>query len=241
MKDLLLNIGGDLYIDPATGDIEITDSVEQAIQIRLRWFIAEWWLGPGYGIPYWEEVLIEFDASQRRRFTNGSVVEFSLEGRLYENGDATATWTAKLVSGNIASFALHGFYVGLDARPGMVPAEEIVLTFTEPFGDLDDVKLLFYLDLSALGSEGFKIDGMLSASKHDPFIPISVIGEVSSVGVLEQLEEFTATFWDVSSGKDRLHIQFPEAGQYYSGSGSLFASLLPLFVPTHIIKNEVVQ
>ena len=59
MKDLLITRSGDLYIDPATGDIIITDSVEQAIQIRLRWFFKEWRLGPRKGIPYWEEVLIK--------------------------------------------------------------------------------------------------------------------------------------------------------------------------------------
>ena len=52
MKDLLLTRDGDLYIDPATGDIKITDSVEQAIKIRLLWFWQEWRLGPQKGIPW---------------------------------------------------------------------------------------------------------------------------------------------------------------------------------------------
>jgi hypothetical protein len=59
LKDILLTRDGDLYINPATGDIEITDSVEQAIRIRLLWFFQEWRLGPGHGIPYWEEILIK--------------------------------------------------------------------------------------------------------------------------------------------------------------------------------------
>ena len=59
MKDLLLTRDGDLYINPATGDIEITDSVEQAIRIRLLWFWREWRLGPDHGIPYREEILIK--------------------------------------------------------------------------------------------------------------------------------------------------------------------------------------
>jgi hypothetical protein len=59
MKDLLLTRYGDLYIDPATGDIQITDSVEQAIRIRLLWFWREWRLGPGKGIPYWEEIFVK--------------------------------------------------------------------------------------------------------------------------------------------------------------------------------------
>ena len=59
MKDLLLTRDGDLYINPATGDIQITDSVEQAIRIRLLWFWGEWRLGPDHGIPYFEEILIK--------------------------------------------------------------------------------------------------------------------------------------------------------------------------------------
>jgi len=59
MKDLLLTRDGDLFINPATGDIEITDSVEQAIRIRLLWFWREWRLGPDFGIPYFEEILIK--------------------------------------------------------------------------------------------------------------------------------------------------------------------------------------
>ena len=58
MKDLLLTLGGDLRLDD-TGDIIITDSVRQAITIRLRWFLEEWRLGPSFGIPYYEDVLIK--------------------------------------------------------------------------------------------------------------------------------------------------------------------------------------
>lgn len=59
MKDILLTPRGDIFIDPATGDIEITDSVAQAIRIRLLWFYKEWRLGPEFGIPYYEEILIK--------------------------------------------------------------------------------------------------------------------------------------------------------------------------------------
>lgn len=37
MKDLLLDKDGDLYLTP-NGDVSLTDSVRQAILIRLRWF-----------------------------------------------------------------------------------------------------------------------------------------------------------------------------------------------------------
>ncbi len=56
MKDILLDENGDLKLSE-TGDIQITDSVVQAISIRLRWFQNEWKLGPELGIPYYEEVL----------------------------------------------------------------------------------------------------------------------------------------------------------------------------------------
>lgn len=58
MKDLLLTLGGDLRLD-SSGDISITDSVRQAILIRLRWFLTEWRLGPDFGLPYYEEVLVK--------------------------------------------------------------------------------------------------------------------------------------------------------------------------------------
>jgi hypothetical protein len=59
VKDILLTPTGDIYVNPATGDIEITDSVEQAIKIRLLWFFKEWRLGTEFGIPYFEEVLVK--------------------------------------------------------------------------------------------------------------------------------------------------------------------------------------
>lgn len=58
MKDVLLTAGGDLAINSA-GDISLTDSVQQAIAIRLRWFADEWRLGKDIGVPYFEEVLIK--------------------------------------------------------------------------------------------------------------------------------------------------------------------------------------
>ena len=58
MKDLLLNKYGDLVVNPTTG-ITITDSVAQAIAIRLKWFFNEWRFAPQYGIPYFEEILVK--------------------------------------------------------------------------------------------------------------------------------------------------------------------------------------
>lgn len=58
MKDILLDDYGDLKLT-ASGDIQFTDSVRQAIAIRLRWFQNEWKLGPDYGIPYYDEVFVK--------------------------------------------------------------------------------------------------------------------------------------------------------------------------------------
>lgn len=66
MKDILLNRDGDLVIN-ATGNIEITDSVAQAIIIRLRWFFNEWRFAPQYGVPYFEEVLVKNPSDLRVR------------------------------------------------------------------------------------------------------------------------------------------------------------------------------
>lgn len=58
MKDILLDDNGDLKLS-ASGDIQFTDSVKQAIAIRLRWFQNEWKLGPELGIPYYEEAFVK--------------------------------------------------------------------------------------------------------------------------------------------------------------------------------------
>ena len=58
MTDILLNTDGDLAITP-TGDISLTDSVRQAVLVRLRWIYGEWRLGPDLGFPWFEEVLVK--------------------------------------------------------------------------------------------------------------------------------------------------------------------------------------
>lgn len=58
MLDILLDRDGDLKVSE-TGDISLTESVRQAIIIRLRWFLGEWRLGPGNGLDYWGTVLVK--------------------------------------------------------------------------------------------------------------------------------------------------------------------------------------
>jgi len=58
MKDLRLTNDGDLYVSE-DGDVELTDSVVQAIKVRLRWFLGEWRINTDYGMPYYDEVFIK--------------------------------------------------------------------------------------------------------------------------------------------------------------------------------------
>jgi hypothetical protein len=58
LKDILLTADGDLDISEA-GDISLTDSVRQAVRIRLYWFFQEWRFAPMFGIPYFEIFLVK--------------------------------------------------------------------------------------------------------------------------------------------------------------------------------------
>lgn len=58
MLDILLDSGGDLKVSE-TGDISLTESVRQAIRIRLLWFLGEWRLGPLLGLDYWGTILVK--------------------------------------------------------------------------------------------------------------------------------------------------------------------------------------
>ena len=58
MVDFKLNAAGDLELTDS-GDITPTESIVQAVRIRLRWFFGEWRLGPGLGFPYFEQLLIK--------------------------------------------------------------------------------------------------------------------------------------------------------------------------------------
>ena len=58
MTDIMLNTNGDIAISD-TGDISLTESVRQAILVRLRWIYREWRLGPEYGFRWFEEVFVK--------------------------------------------------------------------------------------------------------------------------------------------------------------------------------------
>lgn len=58
MIDLKLDASGDLEISPA-GDVSVTESIVQAVRIRLLWFFDEWRLGPTLGFPYFENMFVK--------------------------------------------------------------------------------------------------------------------------------------------------------------------------------------
>lgn len=58
MVDIRLDKNGDIDVSPV-GDISITESVRQAVLIRLRWIFGEWRLGPELGFPWFEEVFVK--------------------------------------------------------------------------------------------------------------------------------------------------------------------------------------
>lgn len=57
MNDLQMTRDSDLCI--LDHDILATDSIEQGIYIRLRWFFGEWKFGTGYGVKYFETFFVK--------------------------------------------------------------------------------------------------------------------------------------------------------------------------------------
>ncbi|MCX4355848.1 MAG: hypothetical protein OSJ43_06440 [Oscillospiraceae bacterium] len=66
MTDFKLANDGDLYLSPE-GDISITQSVCQAVRIRLLWFFGEWRIIPQIGFPYFEDVFIKNPSESKIR------------------------------------------------------------------------------------------------------------------------------------------------------------------------------
>ena len=96
MKDLLLTQNGDLALGELSHDISITDSVAQAIRIRLLWFFNEWRFSPDFGVPYFEEILVKNPNDLRIRqiirdeVTSVDEVETCTNVQLQINADRTA-------------------------------------------------------------------------------------------------------------------------------------------------------
>lgn len=59
MKDILLDSSGDIFVNKES-DIELTDSVLQAVRIRLKWFLGECPLyDKDVGTDYYGEILLK--------------------------------------------------------------------------------------------------------------------------------------------------------------------------------------
>lgn len=50
---------GDIDFDYENSDLTITDSIVQAITIRLRWFLNEFKYNTSFGVPYYEDVFVK--------------------------------------------------------------------------------------------------------------------------------------------------------------------------------------
>lgn len=77
IKDLALDSKGDLYFSD-DGDVVITDSLRQAIQIKLRWALGEWVYNEELGIPYFEKILVKKPNTQEiANIVRSALMEFS--------------------------------------------------------------------------------------------------------------------------------------------------------------------
>lgn len=77
IKDLALDSKGDLYFS-SDGDVVITDSLRQAIQIKLRWALGEWVYNEELGIPYFQKFLVKKpDTQEIANIIRAALMEFS--------------------------------------------------------------------------------------------------------------------------------------------------------------------
>jgi len=75
MLDFKLTKDGDLELSD-TVDISPTDSICQAVRVRLLWFFGEWRLGPDIGFPYFEEVFVKNPSEAKiRHYVRETVME----------------------------------------------------------------------------------------------------------------------------------------------------------------------
>ena len=58
MVDITLDKNGDIVVSE-TGDITLTESLCQAVKIRLKWIKEEWRLGPDLGFDWFGDVFVK--------------------------------------------------------------------------------------------------------------------------------------------------------------------------------------
>lgn len=75
MLDFKLTQDGDLALTDKV-DISVTESICQAVRVRLLWFLGEWRLGPDLGFPYFEEVFVKNpNETKIRHYVRETVME----------------------------------------------------------------------------------------------------------------------------------------------------------------------
>lgn len=95
MLDFKIDSTGDLELSDA-GDISVTDSVRQAVRVRLLWFLDEWRLGPDLGFPYWDHLFVKNPNESKLRYliretvmsvdevTNVTAIDFEIDRKTRE-------------------------------------------------------------------------------------------------------------------------------------------------------------
>lgn len=75
MPDIKMTSSGDIFVSDS-GDIALTESVRQAVLIKIKWILDEWRLGPDFGFPWYEEVLVKNpDLAKIRSLLRSAIME----------------------------------------------------------------------------------------------------------------------------------------------------------------------
>lgn len=106
MLDIKLNARGDIDVS-AVGDISITESIRQAILVRLRWIFREWRLGPEMGFPWFEEVFVKNPNTERiRQLVRNEIMQVegvkaaNVKSAVYDRAKRAATFSYTCTIGN---------------------------------------------------------------------------------------------------------------------------------------------
>ena len=106
MLDIKLNARGDIDVS-AVGDISITESIRQAILVRLHWIFREWRLGPEMGFPWFEEVFVKNPNTERiRQLVRNEIMQVegvkaaNVKSAVYDRAKRASTFSFTCTIGN---------------------------------------------------------------------------------------------------------------------------------------------